>query len=1681
MTLTFIAILVFLLTTYLHKQPTSADAAWYGSTGWSYRKKLVIDAGKVSGSSNLTNFPVLVSRTDTDLRDYAQSDGDDILFTSSDGQTKLDHEIETYTSASGGLIAWVEVPTLDYDDDTVIYMYYGNASATSQQNINGTWNSNYIAVWHLNETVTDEATAGTHNDSTNPSENGTQNNNDDIVGKIANAQYFDESSDYINIGDDADLDFADGVDFTITAWINATNATNEHDIVAKKNGNNLTDIGYSLYQDDTTGRIRMDIGDDSGVTDGYRVESTTGITTSGWNHIGFVWDDDSAANTEIYINGIDDNGTDTGTLANINGLGNALSFRIGSQSDSGAPFLGNLDEIRVANVALSADWIATEYNNQNDPARFFKQVSIPQGESQVTPDLAYAMDESYGTTLNSAGSNNHYGTITGALWRTEDLCIAGKCLYFDGSNDVVTTSGTSSNVRTVAFWVRPITTTEQLVDLNGSAYIESSSGTISATGFSSPTIYVNGVVSSTLVANRWQHITVTTATGISASAIRLGQISTNYGQMFMDEFQLYSSQLSATQVLSLYNSRGGNLTSVQQGAYDHKALSDGLVGYWKMDESSWTNNCSIDTANDSSGNNNHADSCPNSTGPVGGASGKYHYAGDFDGSNDYLIIPDSASTDITSSFTISAWINPDTIASGADSILDKYALTGGYWLEMASSDEISCGFFDGSSPNSITTTTSPLTTGSWQHLTCVFDDVANTLTIYRNATQIMSTAGFTTTPANADQINIGRTGGGANYTDAKIDEVRLYNRTLSAQEVQQLYTWSPGPVGYWKLDENTSTSAYDSSANDNTATLTNTPRWATGKYGASILFSGSNQHIIRADDTDFDFADDASFTLNAWIKHTPATTQEIILSKYQEAGYKLIVESDGDLTCALDYDSTWTPTDAATSTAATYDDNQWHYVSCIKTADTRLDLYIDGILIASDTSLTATNTLTNADPLYIGIDADGTSNDFTGQLDDIKIYNYARTSRQILQDMNATHPLVGTPVAGPVGHYKFDEGYSTTANDQTPNQNNLTLNTASWTNNGRLGKAWDGQGTRWLTRADDPDFDFGSSQDFSLALWVKSDSASNPASNEFLVDKQVATNNPGYRIYFNTSGQLVCDIDDDTTSYPEDSATTTQDYYDASWHHIICIRDITADRLLLYIDGNLNTQDTDLSATGDLSNTDSLTIGDSDATDNGSEFNGDIDELKIYRAALNTTDVQAEYNQGKTLVLGALSTESDGLTPSNAASREYCVPGDTATCSAPSRAQWNLDENTGTTAQDSSGNSNTGTLTSGPLWTTGKIGSAVMFDGINDRITTTNTINTSNAFTFSAWISPTVTNNNDTIFNITGTSQSLYFGSSGQLIFCNSSACYNQASSTNSALTSNRWSHLTLTYNGSDARFYVNSIDITSVRAVDDENGNSTFILGYISDNNALNGKLDQVRVYSYARTPAQIAWEFNRGAPLAWWKFDETSGTTAFDASQNGNGDSNGSVGTLNNTPTRLTTAKLNGGIDFDGTDDNISVANNTRIDQNDALAQGLAISFWVYPQSDGETDVGRIFEKNTGTYCRTTNDDATNVDLECSLDLATDATLTITDALRLNQWSHVVLGWSNDADDEITLWINGTNRGSSTNGVGNASADTATLYLGGNTTNFDGYLDEFKIFNYEPTQKQIEMVTNEGNSVRF
>jgi hypothetical protein len=169
---------------------------WWADASFSKRKYIVIDKDKVSG--DLSNFPILVDLYDSDFRTDVQADAADLMFTDS-SNTKLAHEIELFDQAGNGthahLVAWVNVPTLYNDSDTLISMYYGNNNLTSQENPEGVWDKNYVGVWHLSEPGT-----GTRYDSTVNTNDGSTSGYDGdeaVNGFINGADDFDGSNDYI--------------------------------------------------------------------------------------------------------------------------------------------------------------------------------------------------------------------------------------------------------------------------------------------------------------------------------------------------------------------------------------------------------------------------------------------------------------------------------------------------------------------------------------------------------------------------------------------------------------------------------------------------------------------------------------------------------------------------------------------------------------------------------------------------------------------------------------------------------------------------------------------------------------------------------------------------------------------------------------------------------------------------------------------------------------------------------------------------------------------------------------------------------------------------------------------------------------------------------------------------------------------------------------------------------------------------------------------------------------------------------------------------------------------------------------------------------------------------------------------------------------------------------------------
>jgi hypothetical protein len=133
---TFAKVVVFvILVSLVLVVPRAAIAQ---ASGYAFERAIVINHSQVANADQ-SNFPVLISGTFSDLATVANggsvqsAQGYDIIFTSdSAGQTQLPFEQETYSAATGAINYWVQVPTLSHTIDTIIYMFYGNASVDNR-------------------------------------------------------------------------------------------------------------------------------------------------------------------------------------------------------------------------------------------------------------------------------------------------------------------------------------------------------------------------------------------------------------------------------------------------------------------------------------------------------------------------------------------------------------------------------------------------------------------------------------------------------------------------------------------------------------------------------------------------------------------------------------------------------------------------------------------------------------------------------------------------------------------------------------------------------------------------------------------------------------------------------------------------------------------------------------------------------------------------------------------------------------------------------------------------------------------------------------------------------------------------------------------------------------------------------------------------------------------------------------------------------------------------------------------------------------------------------------------------------------------------------------------------------------------------------------------------------------
>lgn len=717
------------------------------------------------------------------------------------------------------------------------------------------------------------------------------------------------------------------------------------------------------------------------------------------------------------------------------------------------------------------------------------------------------------------------------------------------------------------------------------------------------------------------------------------------------------------------------------------------------------------------------------------------------------------------------------------------------------------------------------------------------------------------------------------------------------------------------------------------------------------------------------------------------------------------------------------------------------------------------------------------------------SRTFDGYIDDVRIYDYIRSSKLLVSDMNAGHPAVGSPIASAVGHWKFDEGYGTAAHN-SGNCGSTCDGTLSggtiptWNQSGKFQKALSFNGsTAYVSVADTAALDI--TGDISISAWANPTSLDSAYHN--ILFKGTTTNNTtrqyGLRLTNTNIWQGYLDIGSSEYAVACSASAATA----GQWAHIVFTR--SGANAALYVNGVKKCTSTAF-GTGSINSTSNiLAIGKIGAA-NTEYFNGSIDEDKIYNYLLSDDEVKLDYNQAKSQVMGAVSTASDGITADNSAAREYCVPGDTATCSAPI-GEWKLDENTGTTAYDTSGNGRNGTLTATKTtpWVPGKYGSGVNLDNTHDYITVADnnafSVNTTNKLSVMGWVKFDTLGATSEPFNKgQGSNYEWAYrvfsdGSIRAFIFTSSGGNYLTTSqSAAGIITTGQWYHLAMTVDTTAPllSMYVNGrlISTSSSTAGSYTNGTASVRFGEREDvANGTDGTIDNVRIYDYARTPAQIAWDYNRGGPVGWWKFDEGQGTTVYDASENGLN------GVLNNGPTWVD-GKYNGALSFDNNDDFIGSLN----DNHDMGTSDFTISAWM-KRTDHTSGNVVIAKKNGGSntqpgwalYC--TNS------ASCTFYLADNSNNQFTISAVIpsaGQWIHLAVVLNRASNSNSKFYVNGVDVTSSRSGTISSvtSVDNAlNLRIGSysNSSNvFNGSIDDVRIYKYTLTEKQVKTVYGNG-----
>ena len=482
--------------------------------------------------------------------------------------------------------------------------------------------------------------------------------------------------------------------------------------------------------------------------------------------------------------------------------------------------------------------------------------------------------------------------------------------------------------------------------------------------------------------------------------------SSNAPTAIMDDVRIYSRALSANEIKQLYNLGGSKISTViSRPAFSN--IDSGMVGYWTFDGKNLINNV---TDSSGSGNTGTLQNFPATSSAV--VSGKVGQSLIFDGVDDYVKLPDSASLE-PSSLTISAWIKRNgPLATNQRPIVSLHFNDVYLYIANSVNGLLYCGM------NGLSTLTgTSVTPDVWHHVAVTYN--GSLATLYLDGVSVDTKSGTLVWEGGTHYPRIGSEDSGTYFFGGNIDDVRIYNKALSSTDIRQLYNSSTnkisavatkpsgssltnGLVMHLTFDgKNLINNAVDSSGSGNTGYLKNmstTTAVTAGRIGQALTFDGVNDYVRVAPSSTLN--DMGPLTYAAWVYLPVAPGSENdLIGKRRRLFYLTNLLAPATVLFFTSNDTTNTSVRSNTAIAL----NKWTHVAVVWNgqigAGLSCDFYINGALTSKTTFNTGSNNVLSdtAFDMTVGAYADGASGFVNGKIDDVRAYNRMLSATEIYQ------------------------------------------------------------------------------------------------------------------------------------------------------------------------------------------------------------------------------------------------------------------------------------------------------------------------------------------------------------------------------------------------------------------------------------------------------------------------------------------------------------------------------------------------------------------------------------------------------------------------------------------------------------------------------------------------------------